>query len=131
MHRCRRRRSGSRAARSPDDFLLEGDELAKLLDARGEILFRDLEEAVYGEALDGKGAHRASAHHCPAHRTLAQVSRSREVAEEAAGERVPGARGIEHALERIRRREEHALRVEHERAMLALLAVSYTHLRAH
>ena len=37
---------------------------------------------------------------------LAEIAGAREVAHEAAGERVARAGGVEHILERIRRREE-------------------------
>ena len=46
---------------------------------------------------------------------------AREIAHEAAGERIARAGRIEHVLERIRRREEDRVLREHERAVLALL----------
>ncbi len=81
----------------PTSFLLERDEPAELVDARVEIGLGDLEEPVDRKALHGERAHGASrAHDGAAHVPLAQIAVLRQVADEAAGEGIARAGGIEH-----------------------------------
>ncbi len=93
----------------------------KLGDALLDVVGRDLEQSLDRELLDGERSHRRPVHHGATQARLGQIAATREIAHEAAGERVAGTGGIEHRLERIRRRKEDARRREHERAVLAFL----------
>src|SRR4029077_4672916 len=93
----------------------EGLELADAALDRPETRALD---PVDAELLHGaRRAHRAGKPR-PTEGGIVELPCPGEVAEEAAGERVAGTRGIAHLVERIRRRPEDAVRGEKERAVL-------------
>ena len=93
----------------------------ELANPRVDVRGAYLEQPLDRELLDGKRAHCRAVDDGSAQAALREIVVSREIAHEAAGERVTGPRGIEDVLERIRRREEDFTFTEHERAVLALL----------
>src|SRR5205823_358724 len=78
-------------------------------------------QAIEREVLDGERRHHRAVHHRPPHRRRVGAVAERQIAHEAAGERVTGPGRVEHRLQRVGRDDEEGAVIQQERAVLATL----------
>src|SRR5690242_8389758 len=79
-------------------------------------------DAVEAEAFHVVGREHAAVDHGAAERLLAEAAgRTGQIADETSGERIPRPGGIEHALKKVRRRQEHRVFREASDAVLPFL----------
>src|SRR6185437_15791595 len=91
------------------------------LDARGHVHAGDGGDLARADRFDAERGGRGRVDHRPAQGHGRELGLARQVADEAARERVAGAGRVHHVLEREAGRGEDAELVEEERAVLALL----------
>src|SRR6185503_14198626 len=85
------------------------------------LVVGDVEHTINRELLHRKGTHRRAVNHRSSHGAIIDGSGASEISNEAAGERIPCSRRIEHRLEWIRWGEEDVVFAEQKGSVLALL----------
>src|SRR5215813_4088082 len=86
-----------------------------------DLSVRQTPDSLSAKLLHIKRGHHRSKNHCASHRAFIDLFLARQVAHETTRERVAGAGGIKHRLERIRRNREITVARKERRAVFAAL----------